>query len=146
MSLHPGAGWPSAHLIMKSFARCFFLCRSIPPPLPLPEAVNLPQSHLSLLWCLSPQPAVSDRFLFIISLVRAKVILAEANSHFRGDSANSVHRARVSSHPSVCTAAVAHKLPNPTFSCHSGHAPRSRLWAQLSASYSCSPRTSPASG
>lgn len=72
--------WPSGHIITESFTRCFFsaapspYCRRLLIP---------PHSHLSLLWCLSPQPAVSERFLFIISFMRAKVILAEANSQRR---------------------------------------------------------------
>lgn len=66
------AFWPHHH---EELYKVLFLCRSIPL---LPEAANPPQSLLSLLWCLSPQPAVSERFLFIISFMRAKVILARS--------------------------------------------------------------------
>lgn len=43
VSLHPGAGWPSEHIIMKSFARCPPHCCSpphLPPPPPLPETAK----------------------------------------------------------------------------------------------------------
>lgn len=111
--------WPSGHIITKSFTRCFFSAA----PSPYCRRLLIPHKAtcLSCDVChhsqLSQRDSCSSSPLWEPRLSLQKLIL-------RGDSANSVRRARACRHPGVCTAALAHKLPNPTFSRHSGHAPR----------------------
>lgn len=123
MDFHVPASWCRLGLLATSSRRALQGAFSLPlhPPYCQRLLISHKATCLSCDVCrhsqLSQRDSCSSSPLWEPRLSLQKLIL-------RGDSTNSVRRARACSHPGVCTAALAHKLPNPTFSRHSGHAPR----------------------